>query len=69
MKLSTGLGAADGRGYLVRDRDLIATRSRYPVAGTAGYWETCGLGVEQWNVSVDCDKQSLGMQDNLRIKR
>ena len=49
VKLWTGLGAADRGGHLVKDRDLTATRSRYHVAGTAGYWETCGLNVEQWN--------------------
>ena len=69
MKLSTGLGAADRGGYPVKDRDLIATRSTYTVPGTAGYWETCGLGVEQWNFSVDRDKKNSGIQGNLRIKR
>ena len=46
-----------------KDRYLIATRSRYPVAGTAGYWETCGFGVQQWKFSVDRDKQNLGIRN------
>ena len=51
--MSTGLSAADRGGYLVKDRDLIAIRSRYPVAGTVGYWEACGLSIEHWNFSFD----------------